>query len=116
MIGKNATRHLDILHAERGVLRSIVDGTPEYFPLTENSLLSYTPISAFEVQPCTDCLLSCLIENNHNDRPWNPVKAAVDEVPSQVCGHSSLTDMRLLLEGNNLWSEPAADYGHVLLF
>lgn len=115
VIGKNVTRRSDILHAERNAVRFIVDGVAEYFSLYEKDLLSYMPISAFEMQTCNDSVLVCLNGNLNHDRPWKEVKAIIDKVHRHVCGHASLTDMRLLLERNNLWSDRVVDYVHKLI-
>lgn len=41
---------------------------------------------------------------------WKEVQAIVDNVHGHAWGHASLTDTRLLLERNNLWTEAAAEY------
>lgn len=69
----------------------------------------------FEEQPCIDSVLCWLSGSIHNARPWNQVKAIFDKVQSHVCGHGSLTDMSLLLQRKNLWTEPVADHVHQLI-
>lgn len=41
---------------------------------------------------------------------WPNLQNIVDRVHTHVCGHASLTDLKLLLQLNNIWNDSVADY------
>lgn len=41
---------------------------------------------------------------------WGNVEAVVDRVHLHVCGHTDFTDIKLLLQRNNVWSDDVKDY------
>lgn len=77
-------------------------------------MLSYMPISALVLGKDNEStsVLLCLNGNVKTDMPWNQIKTIIDKVDGHVCGHASLTDMRLLLERNSLWPDAFANYVH----
>lgn len=41
---------------------------------------------------------------------WWQTKVIIDKVPRHLCGHCNITEMHLLLQGNNMRSDMVADY------
>lgn len=44
------------------------------------------------------------------DKSWAEVKTVIDKVHKHVCGHANFTDMRMLLDRNNLWNDAVEKY------
>lgn len=43
-------------------------------------------------------------------RPWTEKKAIIDKVHRHICGHSNYTDIKILLERNDMWDESVSQY------
>lgn len=55
---------------------------------------------------CATSILTC----STIDIPWKEAKRVIDRVHRHVCGHSTFSDMKLLLQRNDLWSEAIEKY------
>lgn len=67
-------------------------------------------MSTFSDVACDTSIISCLDGNLSEVRRWNKMKALIDEVHKNVCGHANLTDMTLLSELDGLWNKAVYDY------
>lgn len=57
--------------------------------------------------PDTEAMMYCAtvsLQDNTQTRPWKELKSIVDRVHRYVCGHSSYTDMKILMERNGIWT------------
>lgn len=50
------------------------------------------------------------VSSNLSKMNWNDVRRTIDRVHHHMCGHPTFSDMRTLLERNNLWSMEAQKY------
>ena len=101
--GRNLDSKCDIIHTDGNYLK-IVDGVRI---LLENiDLHSYLPFSLFIGGRSKHCYklqaqLFCATGNPDDSkpqRPWYEMKKIIDKVHKHVCGHASLSDMKILLE------------------
>lgn len=98
VIGKNLTRQSDILHANKIALKFKAHENTEYFTLTKHNILSYMPISAFDVGKYNKkpSVLSYLNGNVNTDMPRDRSKQSLarftvmyaDVHPSRTCSFS----------------------------
>jgi len=51
-----------------------------------------------------------MVPGSDEDRPWCDTKAILDKVHSHVCGHSSFSDMNVLLRRNEIWNADIEKY------
>ena len=115
IIGENVTQHSNIMHIGQNALQFVTDGVSDTFTMIDNNFLSYLPMSVFSSENNEAPVLSCLNGNISKKPSRNQVKAIVDKVHKQVCGHTNLTDMRLILQCNGLWNDIVCDYASQLI-
>ena len=74
-----------------------------------NIFLDLTNInfSAFDVMLC---YATRITKESTNVHPWYELKIIIDKVHKNVCGHASLSDIKILLKQNNIWTEEAENY------
>ena len=110
VIGKNVTQHANILHMAENALQFECNGVMDKFTLMTHKFLSYIPLAAFVKAPVASSALTCLNGNATTHRPWAVLQNILDKVHRHVCGHANFTDMRLLLERNEMWSPAVQQY------
>lgn len=110
VIGKNVTKYANILHADQKVIEFMVGDVKDSFSMIEHEFLSYIPLVAFAPKAKRLSVMLCLNGNICNNYSWNETKSIINKVHRHVCGHANYTDMRLLLERNNMWSDVVSDY------
>lgn len=57
-----------------------------------------------------DSIISSMSAGVTNKNSWFYLMRIVDKVHNHVCGHANLTDMKLLFERNDLWSDVVEEY------
>ncbi len=122
IIGRNATRPHDIIHVGAHELRFKINGKHDALTMVDYNRLSYIPISSvnrkINTSPGIDSLagFSAEIEDmtskitKSDKHEWSTVKRIVDKVHNHVCGHSTYSDMRTLLERNGFWNNAVQHY------
>lgn len=118
VIGRNITQYCNILRVGKNVLELPSNGGS--ISLKNHDLHCFVPYSIFcttigkeseSIMFCATATMGLVKEV----RPWKELKAIVDKVHAHVCGHSNLTDIRILLERNAIWNEQVEKYvGSVL--
>lgn len=93
------------------VAKFLVNGEADCFSLSEDVFLSYVPLEAFAPKARKEfASLSCLSGNVQRSYSWDQTKAIFVKVHKRLCGHANFTNMRLLLQRNNIWFDVVADY------
>lgn len=113
IIGRNVTRNCDILHLGTNVLR--LPKNQGSITIIDKDFHSYLPYNIFcSVDPVPEHYSSvffCAAMNVHSARlDWKAMKKIVDKVHNHVCGHASFSDIKTLLERNNLFTDECAKY------
>lgn len=79
---------------------------------------SYIPLTAVAVNDSSSTRISMLAgfsastksDSSTTDMPWPELKKVLDRVHTHVCGHASYSDIKTLLERNNLWNDASRHY------
>lgn len=113
MIGRNVTQLCKIVLIGKNQLE-LSDGSGT-ISLINHDLHCYIPYSAFcetreKGQEAVMFCATAQLDTDVNKRPWNEVQAIVDKVHKHVCEHSNYTDIKVLLQRNNLWSIQVEKY------
>ena len=88
----------------------------ESISMVDHDLHSYVPYATFSravPEKHHSASLNALCASSaHNTgiRPWNEVKRIIDKVHKHICGHASFSDIRTLLERNDMWSKEVEKY------
>eukprot|EP00171_Calliarthron_tuberculosum_P017605 IDg17605t1 len=119
VIGRNVTKMCNIVHFNGNYIQiPYPDGTTGTISLTDQEYHSFVPYKVF----CQDCShlsssqrsrLYCAtaqFDQQPSARPWAELKKIVDKVHKHVCGHSSYSDIKILLQRNNLWNHEVMKY------
>lgn len=114
IIGRNVTRFGNIIHIGTNRLE-----LPDFVSLVDNKFHSFVPyklflpadiaISKMSVNRIF-CVTAQLSDETKTQSPWSEVKKVIDKVHTHVCGHSSYSDIKTLLERNQLWNVDAQKY------
>lgn len=110
VIGKNVTKHANIVYVYRNAVEFQVEGVTDCFSIIEHKFLSYVPLDEFAPNSNEEIALTCLNDILSGNYSWKQTKAIIDKVHCHLRGHANYINMRLLLERNNLWSDMIADY------
>lgn len=121
VVGRNVTSHCDILHANQNklILPPDANGNSQgSITLVDRDMHTYIPHQVFTFRTSgitgdNESTLFCAsahIEGDVAKKPWTDVKKIVDKVHKHVCGHSTYSDIRVLLERNKLWNEQVEKY------
>ena len=116
VVGRNVTRACDIRHigANKLVLPD-TSGTSacDSISIVDHDLHSYLPYSRFLPPYVSASLIStkshifcatAQLGDDSTSRSWIETQKIVDKVHRHVCGHSNYSDMKLLLQRNDLWN------------
>ena len=121
VVGRNVTRKCDIEHIDQN--RVVLPDQSDWISLVDHEMHSYVPYSKFSVDEHSNSLeettkIFCATAHLSDDdlpRPWPEVKKIVNKVHKHVCGHSTYSDIKTLLERNKLWNEEVQNYlTHIL--
>ena len=119
VIGRNITRLCDIIHINGHYIRlPKTSGAHDRLSLVDYRHHSYVPMTAVaENDSLSDQLYmfagfsaSSLKQNPADDMPWPKLKHLLDRIHQHVCGHGSLSDIKTLLQRNNLWTNETHQY------
>jgi len=120
VVGRNFTNYCDILHIRKHAVQLPCDDPSlvDYVSYVDHDMHSYIPYKVFgphatiEARPNENALFcaTAQIDASTQSRPWTTTKKIIDKVHKHVCGHSSFTDMKVLLERNDLWDDSAHEY------
>ena len=115
-IGRNITRKCKIKHSNGNELHvPTEDGHVLTINLLHHKMHTYVPATVFykpseaaQKQKSLFCAMA-RVESNIN-RPWDEIKHIIDRVHKHVCGHSCYSDMKTLLQRNDIWDESIQKY------
>lgn len=121
VVGRNVTNYCDILHVNQNILKLPPDASGNSqgsVTLVDRDMHTYIPHTAFTFQaetltPRHETTLFCAtahIDGNLAKKPWKDLKNIVDKVHKHVCGHSTYSDIKILLERNELWNAHVDKY------
>jgi len=117
VVGRNVTRYCNIIHiGENKLCLPPSEVGNDSISLVNEDLHCYIPSKAFFKSSsvsgkaifCATGKLSNSIDAKN--LPWSNRKAIIDRVHLHVCGHSSFSDMKTLLQRNDLYDDNAAEY------
>lgn len=115
VFGRNVTRKSDIVHAD-GNLLSIL--TPHNNRITVSmiyyDLHSHIPFASLmraapSVLTANMALLSD-VQSKPQTKSWAELKKVTYKVHKHVCGHATFSDIQILLDQNDLWSDQVEHY------
>eukprot|EP00171_Calliarthron_tuberculosum_P001315 IDg1315t1 len=115
LIGRNVTKHCDIVHIGGNYLR-LPENTA--IKLKNHGYHSYVPYELFmphetQLTPLSSTKIYCATAQIAQDDvtyTWKETKMIIDKVHRHVCGHSTYTDMKILLDRNGLLTAEAQKY------
>eukprot|EP00178_Gracilaria_changii_P016470 TRINITY_DN4728_c0_g1_i1.p1 TRINITY_DN4728_c0_g1~~TRINITY_DN4728_c0_g1_i1.p1 ORF type:complete len:805 (-),score=91.02 TRINITY_DN4728_c0_g1_i1:529-2943(-) len=119
VIGRNVTQHCNILHQGRNVLQlPSAESTADEISLVNHDMHCYTPHLSFTFRshPMSNAHMTRLfcatatIGGTLDNHQWSKVKHIVDKVHKHVCGHATYTDIKTLLQRNQLWDDTIEKY------
>lgn len=113
VIGRNVTRHCDVLHIGENRLMLPSQGETSVLLATAmvtQDLHRYLPLSVFFLGNLKPSLDECVranyaivaIHSSETVRACNQLRAVVHQTHRHICGHSSYEDMKLLLKRNDV--------------
>jgi len=115
IIGRNVTQLCNIVRIGKNMLE--LPNNSGSISLRNYDLHCYVPYEIFCSQSsfergnmATMFCAAAKLDTFEDIRPWKDVKSIVDKVHKHVCGHSNYSDMRILLERNNLWNKEVEKY------
>lgn len=109
VIGRNVTSIVNIIHIGRNAIEIHCDGKPDYISMINKGRLSYISLHSFEIESETESLIS-FNGLSVSCRPWKEVKPIIDKVHKHICGHATFTDIKLLLQRNEIWNDAIECY------
>ena len=117
VVGRNVTRRCNINHANGNTLQ--IPQINDYISLADNNFHSHIPLNTFTKLSRHDdykykaklfCATAKINQNENTHTPWSEIKKIVDKVHQHICGHSQYSDIKILLQRNNLWNEEVNRY------
>jgi len=128
VVGRNVTTRCNILHIGKNVLQlpdSSSNDSPsgELITLADDGMHSFIPYELFfrssdliphEQQIVIYCATAQL-ERTNEALSWPKTRKIIDKVHTHVCGHSSFSDIKVLLQRNDIWNESVQDYLAMIL-
>lgn len=119
VVGRNVTSLCNIIHMNDNALEfTTPDGTNDFISLIDQDFHCFIPYERFMSESTvpnlsTSCVFFCAtaqVSKSLSDLSWPKRKSIVDKVHQHVCGHSSFTDIKTLLERNNIWNADVHKY------
>lgn len=96
-----------------------VNGIRDSIKMIYDGLHSYVDIEKLKIVASPSCTLSgCPVALNTNPsilNPWSQTKGVIDKVHPHVGGHSSYSDIEVLLQRKTIWTEEVLHYLSILL-
>lgn len=96
----------------------VLPNNSDWIDLQDHEFHSYIPYKRF-LESCSNdsermksklYCASAEVVNVIEKRPWKEVQHILDKVHRHVCGNSNYSDIKILLQRNNLWSYEAQKY------
>ena len=115
VIGRNVTSKANIRHLQNDAIQFPVGDSMDEISLIKVGFLCHMPLSTFASASQDDSILSCLNGNVLSKKSWPEIKKIIEKVHKHICGHANLTDIRLLLQRNDIWNDHIEDYVHRLI-
>lgn len=115
VIGRNVTHQSDIVHVD-GNLLSIPKPHNNRITVSmiDHDLHSYIPFASFmRAAPSVltaNLSLSNALQSKPQTKSWTELKHVIDKVHKHVCGHATFSDIGILLDRNDLWSDEVEHY------
>ena len=120
MIGRNVTKCCNIIHIGQNVLQLPCGSNynPDTISLHDHDMHCYIPYSSFssglknnsisedKAIFCATAQLDCPTDT----LSWPKTRQLVDKVHKHVCGHSSFSDIKFLLQRNGIWNDSIQDH------
>lgn len=102
MICRNLISEANILHVGRNAVETLQDNKIDYIFMKNRNRFSYILLSTFNLL-CEDFVpvFSCFDGNNPGDEPWSRAKFIVDKVHKHICGHATISDVKILVDKND---------------
>jgi len=118
LIGRNVTKLCDIIHQNENVLKLPPENDTkksDTIKMIDHGFHSYLPWDIFcsektKEKPVTFKFFCATAQIEGKSTSWAATKKIVDKVHKHICGHSNYTDIKLLLERNELWSIDVEKY------
>lgn len=110
VIGRNVTKSCDILQIDTNVLK---------LPVVDSDMNSFIPYESFCTRRTNGLLYTdrsaifCaagMLHSSTRSLSCSDTKKIVDKIHRHVCGHSSYSDIKILLERDGIWNETVAKY------
>lgn len=115
VVGRNVNRKCNIEHIDCN--KVILPCKEDSIELVDFDFHSYIPYKKFLPDPDTSSFVTenkiyCATAKISQvlSRPWFEVKKIIDKVHKHVCGHSTYSDIKTLLERNKLWNAEVQKY------
>lgn len=117
LIGRNITGKSNIMHiGTNAIVFAGPNHSTKSITMVDHDLHSYVPYVAFSRAATgkhqSASLNSLCASSTHatETRPWSEVKRIIDKVHKHISGHASFSDIRTLLERNDMWSKEVEKY------
>lgn len=104
------TESWNILHASRNTLMFNRGDSNTFISLIHSDRLSYIPLKSFAPVYRIESILTGSNGNILKGKSWKEVRSIIDKFHKHTCGHSTITDIRLLLERNDLCNADVEQY------
>lgn len=100
------------VHEHIGTNKLLLPSKEDSISLVDHDLHSFIPYGNFLAKHDTCSLettkkiycATAQINGEVMNRPWSELKNIVDKVHKHVCGRSTYSNMKILLQRDNLWS------------
>lgn len=119
VIGRNVTRECNIIHISGHFLRlPKLNNQIDRITMIDHDHHSYIPLESVML-PNDGSDNTCKLAgfsarargiNNIDQMEWPVLKRILDKVHVHVCGHASFSDIKTLLQRNNLWNHATEHY------
>ena len=116
LLGRNVTTNCDIIHLDGHYIRfKNIQRKNDKISLVNFEHHSYIPFRSVVTDAKNGKAINCLAGfgvSNPEQRTltWPYVKRIVDRVHRHVCGHAAYSDIRTLLERNDMWTSSVKHY------
>lgn len=107
---KNVTGKCDILHEIQNALMFNQGDLNDFISLIDWDGLSYIPLKIFAHVYEMESVLTGSNGYFLNRKSWNVVTSIIDKFHKHTCGHSTISDIRLVLQRNELWNAAVDQY------
>lgn len=112
ILGRNNTRKVDIEHVRRHALTFPLDQTTDSIRMIDCNRLSSVPTShvTASINKDGDTVLSAMSVMAISEMNWSDMKKIVDKFHRHICGHEKYTEIKCLLEHNDMQNDIIQSY------